>query len=517
MIKIGVLSNDIGIWQADTVSKQLEHFDQETEIKIIQSENSEDFKDDNISIENLNKALLNNEIDIAVYSLVNVPTELPQGIVQAAVLKRGDYNDILVFKEDEELFTKRNAIIATGSLRETSQWLYRYPHHIIEGFYGKTNERLDALQNNDWDGAIFAKSDLKRIGLLPEGHMKLEWMVPAPAQGTVMIAALESNPELIEVCKELNDEETEKCVALERRFLHELNVGLNAPVGALATIKNDKIKFKGVIFSPDGTNKIEFFKEVSTDNTYDLAKYAAKFILERNGKKIMRQEIELDKKILLYSTKVLSLNQVRKLPTEVGVTSSDFITIRFNRLKPTIIKQSIENVVFLSQSAVESILSSFSQTELDFKNIYCLGKRTKRFIEKNIGKVTHVENSDEKLATYLIKNLKNKSITYFCGNDENDKFSGVLEKNNILVNDIESYKTIFTPAKLKKNYKGILFYSPEGVKSFLIENIVKNEIAFCNSEATAKVAGKYFEKVIVARLSTVESIIQSVNEFFEER
>ncbi|MEN8124156.1 MAG: hydroxymethylbilane synthase [Bacteroidota bacterium] len=517
MIKIGALSCETGIWQANTVAKQLEHFGQETEIKIIESNVDEDFKEGYIYERSLDKALLNNEIDIAVYSLVDVPTKLPQGIVQAAVLKRGDYNDVLIFKEDEELFTKKNAIIAARSLRERSQWLYRYPNHIIKEFNGSVKTRLDKLQNSDWDGAIFSKSDLKRIDLLPEDHMKLEWMVPAPAQGTVMIATLENSNELIDICKELNDEETEKSVSLERRFLNELNVGLNAPVGALVTIKDDKLKFKGVIFSPDGDNRIEFTKEVDTFHTTDLAEYAARFILDRNGKKIMRQEIDIDKKILLYSTKVLSLNQVGTLPSKIGVHASDFITVRFNRLKPVIVKNTIDNVVFTNQLAVESILNNFSPAELDFKSIFCVGKRTKRFIEKNIGKVNQEEKSEENLITYLNNNLKDQEVTYFCDNNKNDEFSNTLEKNNISVNKIECYKTVLTPDKLEKNYKGILFYSPEGIESYLIENKVKNEIAFCNSEVTATLAKKHFEKVIVAKLSTVESIIRSVKEYYKEK
>src|SRR5210317_309329 len=225
IIRIGTRSSELALWQADTVAQQLEHLGYKTEIVKIDSIGDVvldkplyELGITGVFTKNLDLALLNKSIDIAVHSFKDVPTKLPEGIVQAAILKRGDFNDVLVIKDDINFFTKESAIIATGSLRRKAQWLYRYPNHEITGLRGNVNTRLRKLEENDWNGAIFAAAGLKRLHLLPESekYIKLDWMVPAPAQGAVMIAVMEEEEELISICSEINDEDTAKCVALER-------------------------------------------------------------------------------------------------------------------------------------------------------------------------------------------------------------------------------------------------------------------------------------------------------------
>ena len=140
----------------------------------------------------LDIAMLNGSIDIAVHSLKDVPTILPKGIVQAAVLKRGNVNDTLVFKKNEEFLSAKDAIIATGSLRRRAQWLNRYPTHSVVGLRGNVISRLQKLEDNeDWDAAIFAGAGIGRLNLTPENAINLHWMIPAPAQGAIMVAAME--------------------------------------------------------------------------------------------------------------------------------------------------------------------------------------------------------------------------------------------------------------------------------------------------------------------------------------
>ena len=524
IIRIGTRSSELALWQADTVAQQLEHLGHKTEIVKIDSIGDVvldkplyELGITGVFTKNLDIALLNDKIDIAVHSLKDVPTKLPLGIVQAAILKRGDFNDVLVIKEDENFFTKETAVIATGSLRRRSQWLYRYPHHSITGLRGNVNTRLRKLEENEWDGAIFAMAGLKRLNLLPgnENHIKLDWMIPAPAQGAVMVATLEKHEEIREICNEINDEETATCVAIERKFLQVLEGGCTAPIGALAMIRNEEIKFKGALFSPDGKNKIEFYKEVPVNNASDLGEYAAQYILDRGGKKLMREVTNIEKGLLVFSTKTLSLDQKSSLSSKIGISMSDFITIRNNRLKPKVVNNPIKNVVFTSQNAVEALLNNFAPIELEFENIYCVGRRTKRLIEKKIGKVTHIENSATKLGNYLVENFVDKDITFFCGNIRRDELPHILKKNNITVEEIECYKTSFTPRKIENKYRGILFYSPSGIESFLKENAASDTTVFCIGETTAATAKKYFKNVLVAQLPTVESLIKSVNQYFE--
>ena len=155
IIKIGTRSSELALWQANTVAEQLNNLGHETEIVKIDSIGDVvldkplyELGITGVFTKNLDIALLNEEVDIAVHSFKDVPTKLPIGIVQAAILKRGDFNDVLVLKEDENFFTNQSAVIATGSLRRKAQWLYRYPNHTITGLRGNVNTRLKKLEDN---------------------------------------------------------------------------------------------------------------------------------------------------------------------------------------------------------------------------------------------------------------------------------------------------------------------------------------------------------------------------------
>jgi hydroxymethylbilane synthase len=526
VIRIGTRSSDLALWQATTVADQLKILGHTTEIVKIDSIGDEvldkplyELGITGVFTKNLDIALLNEKIDIAVHSLKDVPTLLPKGVVQAAVLKRGNFNDVLLLKDNERFFEKETAVIATGSLRRKAQWLSRYPNHQVTDLRGNVPTRLRKLKENDWDGAVFASAGLKRLNLLPkkDKFINLNWMVPAPGQGAVMIVTLEKNKDLIEICKEINDPETAICVQIERDFLKTLEGGCTAPIGALATINDDQVRFKGVLHSPDGSAKLEFESTTTLDDADELGKIAAQDILDRGGKKLMYQGMTLEKKHRVFSTKTLSNDQISSFSDDIGVAMSDFISIRFNRLKPSSIKEPIEHVVITSKNAVESLLHHFSPDQLKFKNIYCVGKRTKRLIENRIQGVTHSEQSAEKLAYYLKENLKDpKEVTFFCGNKRRDELVSILENNAIPVNEIECYKTILTPNQVEDTISSIMFYSPTGIQSYLLENDPGDQVAFCIGETTASEARKYFKTVIVSRSAAVSGVIDAVNTHYKK-
>ncbi len=525
IIRIGTRSSQLALWQANTVSDQLRHLGHETEIVKIDSIGDEvlnkplyELGTTGVFTRNLDIALLNGRIDIAVHSLKDVPTQLPKGIVQAAVLKRGNYQDILVLKNNEEFFSNPTATIATGSQRRKAQWLYRFPNHNITGLRGNVNTRLSKLQSNDWDGAIFALAGLKRIGILPKEHIKLDWMLPAPAQGAVMIAALSENKELLKICAEVNDQETEICTRLEREFLRNLEGGCSAPIGALAQIKNEQLNFRGALFSLDGKSKIEFSKSVPSSHISDLAEFAADYILERGGKKLLRQIGQVEKKHRLFSTRHLSITQSSELNKDVGIDMSDFITTRHQRIRAAELKKEMKHVILTSQNAVESLVDSADGIDLNIGNIYCVGRRTKRLIEKRIGKVSHAANSAGKLAKYLVEHFKEpQEFTFFCGDLRRDELPQMLEDHGHTVHEIVSYTTLMTPHELKGGYEGILFFSPSGVKSYLQKNTPESEVAFCIGPTTAGAAREAFQTVIEAKSPSVEAVIRSVNYYFESK
>jgi len=519
-IRIGTRDSELALWQAKLVQKLLENKGYKSILVPVKS--TGDLVLDKplyalgitgVFTRTLDIAMLNGDIDIAVHSLKDVPTILPKGIVQAAVVKRGNVNDTLVYKNNEEFLSQKEAIIATGSLRRRAQWLNRYPTHTIVGLRGNVNTRLQKLQENNWNGAIFAAAGLGRLEIKPEESFNLSWMVPAPAQGAIMVAALEEDEFVRDACAEFNHEETEICTSIERKFLNHLEGGCTAPIGALARIKDDTIKFKGILLSEDGSKKIEVEREVKLGNHENFAVECAEFIIERGGKRLMDQ-IKIEKKgAHIYSSKNLSEDQVKLFHENLNIESSDFIKISLNRLAPHLLKSKMENVVITSKNAVASILNNMSSDQLKFKNIYCVGRRTKRLVEQKIGKVKYADKNAKKLAEYLVNYIEGTEVTYFCSDLRLDDLPTILEENHIKVNEVEAYSVKFDAVKVDDTADGVMFYSPSTVKSYMLKNEAK-PIAFCIGETTANEARKYFKDVRVAKVPTVESVIELVNQHY---
>ena len=294
-IRIGTRNSELALWQAHLVQKQLEDLGYITSIVEISSTGDEILDTPlhkiggmGLFTKTLDHAMLQGKIDIAVHSLKDVPTDLPNSIVQAAVLERAAIHDVLVYKGDLNFLNVSQGLIATGSLRRKSQWLHKYPNHSVTDLRGNVNTRLQKLQDNPWNAAIFALAGLQRINLLPKDHIVLDWMIPAPAQGAIMVTALEDKPNVLEACKKLNHRETEIAVGVERQFMKTLEGGCTAPIGGNAVIEGETIHFKGVLSALDGSDTIEVKKSTSLSNHLKFGKECALEVLRAGGKELMQ-------------------------------------------------------------------------------------------------------------------------------------------------------------------------------------------------------------------------------------
>lgn len=293
IIKIGTRDSELALWQAHTVQNKLHALGYQTEIIAVKSTGDlildkplYELGITGIFTKTLDIAMLNGEVDIAVHSMKDVPTALPIGIVQAAVLERANTLDILVHKGNLD-FLNSNGTIATGSLRRQAQWLNKYPNYTVVDLRGNVNTRMQKLHDNDWSGAVFAAAGLERINLKPENYINLDWMVPAPAQGAMVVVAMENDDFCREALAKLNHNETEICTHIEREFLKTLEGGCTAPIGALATFTSDKIDFEGVLFSLDGKEKHTIKKSCTFDSYKNFGKNCAEEILNNGGKALM--------------------------------------------------------------------------------------------------------------------------------------------------------------------------------------------------------------------------------------
>ncbi len=292
-IRIGTRDSELALWQAHTVQNKLEDLGYKTEIIAVKSQGDiildkplYELGITGIFTKTLDIAMINGQVDIAVHSMKDVPTALPQGIVQAAVLERANVLDILVHKGNLD-FLNSNGTIATGSLRRQAQWLHRHPNHTVVDLRGNVNTRMQKLQDSEWDGAVFAAAGLERINIKPENYINLDWMIPAPAQGAMIVVAMGNDNYCLDAVSELNDVETEVCTHIERQFLKTLEGGCTAPIGAIARIIEDDILFKGVLFSLDGKEKVLVEKSVPIQEWKKLGYYSAQEVLQNGGKEIM--------------------------------------------------------------------------------------------------------------------------------------------------------------------------------------------------------------------------------------
>ncbi len=296
-IRIGTRDSELALWQANTVQKQLNDLGYKTEIVAVKSQGDilldkplYELGITGIFTKTLDISMINGEVDIAVHSMKDVPTALPQGIVQAAVLERANVRDILVHKGNTN-FLETEATIATGSLRRQAQWWNKYPNHKVVDLRGNVNTRLQKLQDSTWNGAVFAAAGLERLNLKPENSENLNWMIPAPAQGAMVVVAMANDEFALDALAQLNHIETEICTYIERQFLKTLEGGCTAPIGAIATYneKEDTINFKGVLLSIDGKQKLEIEKSVNISEWKKLGFHAAQKILNNGGTELMTE------------------------------------------------------------------------------------------------------------------------------------------------------------------------------------------------------------------------------------
>lgn len=295
-IRIGTRDSELALWQAKTVEKQLNDLGYKTEIIAVKSDGDivldkplYELGITGIFTKTLDVAMIQGKIDIAVHSMKDVPTLLPNGIVQGAVLERASAFDILVYKENLDFLNEENATIASSSLRRKASWLHKHPSHKIEDIRGNVNTRLKKVADSNWGGAIFAEAGLERIHLKPEKAIVLDWMIPAPAQGAMVVLCNADDFFSLDAVSQLNHIETEICTYIERQFLRTLEGGCTAPIGAIASYNliEDVIDFTGVLLSIDGKQKLEVTKTVEVSEWKKLGFHLAQEILSKGGESIM--------------------------------------------------------------------------------------------------------------------------------------------------------------------------------------------------------------------------------------
>ena len=293
MIRIGTRNSPLAMWQAKEVEQKLQNLGYETSLVPVLSSGDKNLNQPLYSLgitgvftKDLDIALLNNEIDIAVHSLKDVPTLLPQNIEISAVLERDFPQDVLVRKSSSKNKNLAELKIATSSLRRRAFWLEQFPETEFSDIRGNVQTRLKKLEEGDFDATLFSLAGIKRMEMELDFEF-LDFMISAPSQGVVAIASRIDDVETRKILQKINHEETQICVEIERNFLRTLEGGCTAPIGAIAKFEDNKIYFKGKLNSLDGAKTLNLVEEFEYNHSENFGEKFAKIILEKGGKEMM--------------------------------------------------------------------------------------------------------------------------------------------------------------------------------------------------------------------------------------
>lgn len=294
-IRIGTRNSPLALWQAREVARHLQNMNHTTEIVPISACGDKDLSQPlyemgitGIFTRDLDLALLRGDIDIAVHSLKDVPTQLPQNIQLVACLQRDYPEDVLVRNPNSLGKTFHDLSIATSSLRRRAFWLKEYSGTHFEDIRGNVHTRLKKIEDGLADATVFSLAGIKRLSLPIEYEM-LPFMIPAPSQGVVAVAGHSENEEVNAIVKQITHTETEICVQIERDFLRTLEGGCTAPIGAYCEVVDHQLRFRGRLCSLDGERCIETEEVIELNAADGAGQRFAENILKNGGREIMNE------------------------------------------------------------------------------------------------------------------------------------------------------------------------------------------------------------------------------------
>lgn len=298
IVTIGTRGSQLALWQAKFVKQQLtQHFpDIKVETKIIKTTGD---AIQNRSLVGLGKgvftkeieiALLDGGIDLAVHSLKDLPTEMPKGLCVAAIPTRDDPRDVLVTSNGclvEDL--PIDAKIGTTSPRRKAQLLYSYPYMQVIDVRGNVDTRLRKLKETDLDGIILAAAGLKRLKKQEAitQYFDIEQMVPAVGQGALAIQARGNDKDILELLAPLNDTTTYNEITAERTLLEFLGGGCQLPIGAYAKHAENELTLIGTVCHPEGKHRIVERANVTSEKPEILGTLVAEKLLKSGANELL--------------------------------------------------------------------------------------------------------------------------------------------------------------------------------------------------------------------------------------
>jgi hydroxymethylbilane synthase len=265
-ITIGSRGSELALWQANFIKRELEKKNRSVsvDIKIIKTKGDKildvalsKIGDKSLFTKELEVELINGSIDLAVHSLKDLQTKLPDGLKLNVVTKRHEVEDVLIARKKGMTIhdLPENGVVGTGSLRRRSQLLHLRPDIKIEELRGNVPSRIQKFLESDWDGIILARAGVERLKLKKyiSSYINTGDILPAVGQGALGIETRDNDPELDDILSTLHDENTYAAVVAERALLRKLEGGCQVPIGAYAEVSASGLYLDAVVGSVDGT------------------------------------------------------------------------------------------------------------------------------------------------------------------------------------------------------------------------------------------------------------------------
>ncbi len=300
-LRIGTRRSQLALWQANWVKETLVRRNPDLDVEIVKIKTTGDKILDvplakvggkGLFVKEIETALLDNSVDLAVHSMKDVPTQLPEGLKIVAVSEREDPRDVIISREGKTLAQlPKGARIGTSSLRRQAQLAGFRPDLVMESLRGNINTRLKKLREGQYDAIVLAYAGVKRLGWEGEVTQILDTdiMLPAIGQGALGIEARGDDPGTLERIMFLNHSETSLCVRAERAFLHRLEGGCQVPIAAYATADNSMVTLAGLVADVNGEKLIRMEVRSDEASCEEAGMELAEQILDSGGREILEE------------------------------------------------------------------------------------------------------------------------------------------------------------------------------------------------------------------------------------
>lgn len=298
-IKVGTRGSKLALTQTNFVADQLKKTIPDAKIEICVIKTSGDIMQDvslltiggqGVFVKEIEEALLSSKIDLAVHSMKDVPGDIPEGLMFAAILPREDIRDVLVSRNNIKLeFLPKGAKIGTGSQRRGAQIKALLPDVMIVPLRGNIETRIKKIETENLTGVILAAAGMKRNGLAEKitQFLPVETMLPAAGQGALGLQIRKSDVELARACAALNDATAAAEVAAERAFLRALGGGCRLPIAALGKLDGQMLTLEGMVAAPNGSTMIREKIGGPVKDAEEMGKKLAEIILDKGGRRLM--------------------------------------------------------------------------------------------------------------------------------------------------------------------------------------------------------------------------------------